>query len=99
MDQDVYNRVGKISNEWEGIWSTPKLLFGLIDPRIRSTSANVTGSKKNKLALRFVVNCAGAVFSLLCLTWKSSASRNLFWNIDGLVIESFTYFKALQLHH
>ena len=41
------------------IWSTPEILFGLIDPRIGFTLANVTGFKKNDLALRFiVVNCA-----------------------------------------
>ena len=52
----------------ESVWLTPELLFRLIDPRTLFTSADVTGFKKNKLALRFVVNGAWSILSLLCLT-------------------------------
>ena len=51
-------RSEKVRMSEEGIWWIPELLFGLIDPRIRCTSANVTGFKKNEITLRFLVNCA-----------------------------------------
>ena len=61
---------GKVRMSKKVIWSTPGLLFGLIDPRTRFTSANIAGFKKNELALGFAVNCAWSILSLLCLTWK-----------------------------
>ena len=95
MDQMSITGSEKVLMSEEGIWSTPKLLFGLIDPRIFFASANVTEFKKRELALRFVVNCAWSVLLLLCSTWKAVVSRNYFWNIDEIVIESFSYFKRL----
>ena len=68
----------KVRMSEEGIWSSPELLFGLIEPRSRFTSANATWFQKNELALRVVVNCAWSILSLLCLTWKSLVSRNFF---------------------
>ena len=69
---------GKVRMSKKVIWSTPGLLFGLIDPRTRFSSANIAGFKKNELALGFAVNCAWSILSLLCLTWKSVVSRNFF---------------------
>ena len=85
----------KVPMSEEGIWLTPGLLFGLLDPRIFFASANVNGFKKSELPLCFVVNCVWSVLSFLCLTWKSLVSRNYFWNIDEIVMESFSYFKRL----
>ena len=69
---------GKVRLSEKGIRSTPELFFCLIDPRTRITSANITGFKRNKLALRFAVNCAWSILSLMCLTWKLFVSRNFF---------------------
>ena len=69
---------GKVQMSKKGISSTPELLFGLMNQRTRFTSTNVTGFKKNELALRFVVNCAWSILSLLCPTWKSLELHNFF---------------------
>ena len=39
---------GRVRMSKEGFWSTPEILFGVIDPRTIFTSANVSGLKKTE---------------------------------------------------